>query len=516
MMSPLGLLIVGIQVVAIVVAIGLGILVGDESYFTIAVIVGACLTIFCIMRPGFTAYGSVVLFVSGLTAPSIPLQLNFFNVFSGLLIVSGLVQWALGRFPRWRMPATYWWIAAFSAVVLVTILKRGSGLRILGSSTWGGLVYIELFLMIGVSFVMPRMALSPRAWRNALLLMGLLAILPAVSDVIVLGTGRLSVWYFIQGSGQIGMTYVAQETGMGVERLFSAGQAGYYLYFAFLLLTGTRRMLSPLRLPLLCVPVGCVALILLSGHRIMLLQCFLLLFSVMWLQRAINPKTVLVMGCAVLLMVFCAITWIDRLPLPAQRALSFLPGTHVTSVVQKDAEQSLEWRLELWRRVSKLIPRYLVVGKGFAFNGDELRIATDPTQVRDEWEWAIVTGSYHNGPLTLLIGFGVAGLVTGFAFLTGGTLRHIRFARGEWHDVRLQVCHQTVTGLVVTMTLIFIFVYGEIRSIVIPFLFYLGVLEALKRRDNELGAREAADAADAAESGLPEASGLAELPASRP
>ena len=53
----------------------------------------------------------------------------------------------------------------FLFVIIVLMLYRGSGLRVLGSSTWGGMVYIQLIGAIAFAFAINGMRILPKHIR---------------------------------------------------------------------------------------------------------------------------------------------------------------------------------------------------------------------------------------------------------------------------------------------------------------------------------------------------------------
>ena len=62
------------------------------------------------------------------------------------------------------------------------------------------------------------------------------------------------------------------------------------------------------------------------------------------------------------------------MPLAIQRTLSFLP-LELDPMVKISADDSSEWRLELWQEARKQVPTYLFKGKGYTFNVDDMYMA---------------------------------------------------------------------------------------------------------------------------------------------
>jgi O-antigen ligase len=74
-------------------------------------------------------------------------------------------------------------------------------------------------------------------------------------------------------------------------------------------------------------------------------------------------------------------------------------------MVRLEAEASSEWRVNMWREVIPQIPQYLLLGKGYCFSSTEL------AQIGQKLEGTELVGDYHNGPLSVLLPFGIFGSI---------------------------------------------------------------------------------------------------------
>jgi O-antigen ligase len=171
------------------------------------------------------------------------------------------------------------------------------------------------------------------------------------------------------------------------------------------------------------------------------------------------------------------------LPPGAQRALSWVPGADIPEYVRTDATGTIEWRLELWEEGLKTLPQYWLVGKGYAFSEKEAIGVTGANQATDQIAWALVTSSYHNGPISLLLGLGVFGFLIGISLMIGVCARHARALRESWHHASLRQCHQAVYALLLVHTLVFFTIYGDVQASFPPFFFNFALLEALRQND---------------------------------
>jgi len=81
----------------------------------------------------------------------------------------------------------------------------------------------------------------------------------------------------------------------------------------------------------------------------------------------------------------------------------------------------------MWREMWPEVPEYLIIGKGYGMNAAELELATSLAEqgaTTQTAQLARLAGDYHNGPLSVLIPFGIfgTGAFIWFLFATGRAL----------------------------------------------------------------------------------------------
>ena len=88
-----------IIIVAILVAVVIGNLIGGQNLFELALVVAIFMFVLVLPNPALAAFSSILFFYSGLTAPGIPGKLNFFYLSAiGLAgMKQSVVLPALGR-----------------------------------------------------------------------------------------------------------------------------------------------------------------------------------------------------------------------------------------------------------------------------------------------------------------------------------------------------------------------------------------------------------------------------------
>ena len=165
----------------------------------------------------------------------------------------------------------------------------------------------------------------------------------------------------------------------------------------------------------------------------------------------------------------------ERLPLMAQRALSFLPAVPIDPVAKESAQASTQWRVEMWKQVLPMIPKYLFIGKGYALDPNDLFMAQQSAfrGFGIQATAALVAGDYHNGPLSVVIPFGLFGII-GFAWLLLAGVRvlyhHYRFG-----DPSIQRINTFILAAFVAKALFFTFVFGSISGDLCVLLGLLGL-----------------------------------------
>jgi hypothetical protein len=128
------------------------------------------------------------------------------------------------------------------------------------------------------------------------------------------------------------------------------------------------------------------------------------------------------------------------LPFGVQRILSVLP-VDVSAAARVDAENSSEWRFEMWR-LALFTDRYIrnkALGDGFGISAREMQAKLDMAfghsfQNFDIQDQMLATGSYHGFHVETIRFTGVFGLVAallGMAILFRKALQLVRFYRGR-------------------------------------------------------------------------------------
>jgi len=357
-----------------------------------------------------------------------------------------IVERALSARKRFISPPSMTWplIYTVAMALLTAKLTGGIGLHALGggegNDVGGGKKYIFLFLAAVTFFALTSRVIPKERRIFYLCLYFLPAILQFMGDLVQVLPGPLQFIGLLISSTQSG-----DETGIGsITRFLGFGFAGNAVVYFMLAMWGVRGIFasnqSIWRIPLF---LAMVALSLVGGHRIVLLgiiAVFGLMFFLEGLHRTQAFPIFLFIGviCITLLVPFS-----DKLPYTIQRSLAVLP-LNLDPAAVMDAQGSSEWRLRIWRDTWPKVPQYLLLGKGYALtatdfammgrgmfaNGAEAHM--DASQ-----EGLAISGDYHNGPLSVLMPFGIWGAISYLAVTLAGL--RILYRNFKYGDPELRV-----------------------------------------------------------------------------
>jgi hypothetical protein len=161
--------------------------------------------------------------------------------------------------------------------------------------------------------------------------------------------------------------------------------------------------------------------IFLSGFRSVLLFAFLAFLLASILRGRFRDLWVAGgVGVVALVLLISMQGSVLQLPLTMQRALSWLPGDWNQEAVM-DAEESSRWRFEMWGWAwnDKRILRDRVWGQGFGLSIDDMNLIASSLTAGgggasllggSDRESFMITGSFHNGPLSTIKYIGIVGL----------------------------------------------------------------------------------------------------------
>jgi hypothetical protein len=154
-----------------------------------------------------------------------------------------------------------------------------------------------------------------------------------------------------------------------------------------------------------------------------------------------------------------AVGFVNHLPVAMQRSMSLLP-IPVDPAVEADARASTEWRLEMWRDLIAEIPSHLLLGKGLSITAAELDTVTALNRQgrATSAEISKLTGDYHSGPLSVIIPFGIWGVV-GWIWFCLAALRVV-YMNYRYGDPELKTANTLLFAYFLSKVVMFHLVFG--------------------------------------------------------
>lgn len=399
----------------------------------------------------------------------------FLSLFFAVLNRSVNAKHRIAHVPALTRP-----LVVFATVVLLTaFLTGGAGLRILGSSSVGGRGYFYIIAAVAGFFALSSRAIPP---NRAMLYMALF-FLPGLTGMAGQVAGLLGVKagyvYLLFPSDLRPDEFIADPNfDSGILRI-TGSVAASLAVFSWLLarygIRGTFDMSRPWRSLLL---VTAIVASMFGGFRttlILMAAIFIILFTLekLWRTRlAIGLFGVGLLGCGLLA------GFSERFPLPVQRALSFLP-IKVDAVTKEMADYSVQWRVEMWKAVLPDVPKYLLKGKGYTYSADDLFMAhMEGTRTGAvSFDAAALAGAYHNGPLSVVIPFGIYGAIAFLWLMVAGA----RFLYTVYRDGALELrgINAFLFALFLARVMVFLFIFGNLYTELYYFTGILGFSVAL-------------------------------------
>ena len=460
--------------VAIPLALMLGYLVATPDMASVAVV---GMVLFVLLVPLLIQWSHPLLilcwnsaFIVGFLPGSLPLWM----VFAGLTFGMGMIHRLMGRRNFLRVPELTRPILFLAAVVLLTgRLRGGLGMRLLGGTSFGGKYYFFILAAIMGYFALTSERISPLKSERAVKWYFLSGATWGMSNLLYgLGPVFFMLYYIVSPDPAYGQASADFNEGV-VKRFGGLGSTGSTLACFVLARWGLRGALDvskPWRLLLL---LAAIVASLFSGFRSQ--AAFLgILLVVQFIAEGLWKTPVLPVLCAAgLLGLAPFLFFTNKMPAAVQRSLASLP-VDIDPNVRAEAEASTEWRWEMWGVVWREVPKYLLLGKGYAIDPVDLYLTAEATRsglLRD-YEVALFAGDYHNGPLSVLMPFGIFGMIAFLWLLGAGVM--VLYYNYRYGEARLKQVNLALLSYFLTQSLFFFVVFGAFSSELSVFLGILG------------------------------------------
>jgi hypothetical protein len=400
---------------------------------------------------------------------------------AGISLVITLLQRATGGVKQLiSVPPVTWSLALMVVVVVFTAKMTGMGLRTFGSEIYGGHRYFVLLGAIMGYFALSSRRLPPEHAGLYVALFCLSGLTGIITDLTTLLAG--SAWQYIylvfpaNSYAQAAMMDVNGEplrfggawcvsfaifsfmlAKYGIRGIFLAGKPWRWLIFllapAYLLFGGFR------------------------GFTMFFIMMFALQFYLEGLHRTKLLPIFAVLGIVMLVLV---VGLSSHLPGTIQRALAFLP-IQIDQQVQREADESLQWRIDMWKAVLPEVPKHLMLGKGYALAVTDFQLLAGSDaaihKTFDENQIFALSGSYHNGPLSVVMIFGLWGVIAFVWFVAAGVW--VLYRNWRYGDPALRTVNLFLLVAFVSRLIFFIVIFGALDDDMVNFAGFLGLGVAL-------------------------------------
>jgi hypothetical protein len=410
----------------------------------------------------------IVFFLPG--QPSLGVLIALFSLFISI------VNRTMGRENRFlSIPSLTFPLLLLLVVVVVTAyLTGGMGARSLGSATFGGKRYMMLIGGIVAYFALTAKVIPPERRLLMASLFFLAGLTGAISDLIY-AAGPGFYFLYVVFSANLASMQAVSESWARYSGLTWGFMAFCYFLFLRFGIRGLFDMTQPWRALLFMLALG---ISLMGGFRSTLIILGLLFSFQFYFEGLVRSYLFPALVGVGLIVGSVTILALDKLPMAVHRSLSFLP-LDINPVAKHDAMTTLDWRFQIWKTVVPEVPNYLLIGKGFSFSGTDLYLTQEAVKrgVVRLYEETLISGEYHNGLLTTVIPFGLAGLLILFWFF-GAALR-VLYRNYLYGEEEMQRINTFLLAYFCTRMVFFIFFYGQLELDLLVFTGTVGMSVAL-------------------------------------
>jgi hypothetical protein len=351
-------------------------------------------------------------------------------------------------------------------VFATAYMTGGVGFAILGSRNAGGKRYLYILLGVMVYFGMSSTTIKRKYAGLAAAVYFLSALTGLVSYLAAAGG---PAFYFlvdlfpiesaVEESSNQGVNLVGAE----ITRLQGLGGVAMGLVCFLLVRYGVRGILDfakPWRMLVLLVAI---AMNLYSGFRSNMIT-FMALFALMfYLEGLFSTRYFPILVLSFVLAATVAVPYVQNLPLPIQRTLCFLP-INVDPRARLNAQDSTDWRVQMWKEVIPTVPQYLIKGKGYTMDANDEYLLDQASKggFVKSYDGAMLAGDYHNGPLSVIIPFGLFGAAA-FVWFLAASVKALRL-NYYYGDPSLLVINRFLLAFFIIQIFAFFVIFGSLYS----------------------------------------------------
>ncbi len=399
-------------------------------------------------------------------------------VMAALSLVMSLVERMINRQAEFLfVPSLTWPLVFIALVVVVTArLTGGLGFMAFGGSLVGGRKYVWLLGAILGYFALAahRIPAESASWYVSGFFLG--SVTRAIGNMVsVVNPSLYFIFLIFPPLNWIGGSVAPGEASERIEGLAPAcvGLVSYLL--ARHGIKGVFAINKPWRVVLL---VGFVALGMLGGYRTVAILILLLLLIQFWLEGLWRTRLLPAFVLAAILGGSLILGFLPQMPFAIQRSLAFLP-LDVAPAVRVDVGISTDWRLRMWSALLPEVPHYLLLGKGLGVSASDMSMAQADMRLGFEEDYyaLMLSGDFHSGPLSVIISFGIWGLIGFVWFLAAAT--RLLYRNYRYGDEALKNINTFLLASFIAQALVFVFIFGSFHFELLKFTGLAGLSVAL-------------------------------------
>jgi len=374
----------------------------------------------------------------------------------------------------------FWPLIFLACVVLATMkLTGGLGLQVAGGSSVGGKRYIFLLGAFAGYLALTAQRI-PRDKVNRYATTFLLSPMTGAISDLSLFVGPSAVYYIFLIFPSTGALEPEVASAAGQEQFVRFGGIAFAssaVIYTMLARYGLRGIFNGGKLWRAPVFLLLFAISMFGGFRSTLILFVMTCAMLFFLEGLYNSRFMPVLLSGIALVFVALIPLAEHLPGSMQRTLSVLPFVKVSHEAEESAKASSEWRLQMWKEVLPEIPPHLLLGKGYSIDLVELEKLQTPISGDESEEGAKLAGDYHNGPLSVIIPFGLGG-VLGFLWLIGAGIK-VLYNNYKYGDPAFQRFNTYFLAAYVTKFVFFLSVFGSFSGDLPVFLGIVGMSVAI-------------------------------------
>ncbi len=374
-----------------------------------------------------------------------------------------------------HVPQITWSLLCLIGVVLMTAKFRGGfGVRAFGSDVYGGKKYVLLLAGILSYFALTARRIPPERAGLYLALFFLGGLAHCVEDLfsITPSWAHFIFWFFPPSLNSF------NEFKLGETRLGGFGMAGLMVWSLLMARYGIRGIFLSGKIWRPLVFFLSFSLIFLGGFRFLLFlgaAIFIVQFFAEGLHRTRMLPVFAWVGITAMV---ALIPLASKLPFTVQRTLAVLP-LDLDPEARQAAQDTVDWRVNMWKALMPQVSQHLLLGKGLAISPEEYNemmgtaLGSETAGFDPSQDPMALSYDYHNGPLSVLIPFGIWGGIAVLWFLASGL--RVTYCNFQYGDASLQTANTFLFVAFLVYTIQFLFLGGGLSNDISRFAGFVGL-----------------------------------------